>query len=146
MDDISNARETTSKLPRVETGDIFQQIAIHQKWSFNPKVGRKLSRKCCNISDSVFFFSSKSLLIWGKKKRPITNRKEAGVVLQDLGPASRQYSIPSTGQDCKLAVQQPASLSTTLLQGNSCFKCFIEMNFKEVSILFGIHRHTHTTE
>lgn len=141
MDDVSNARETTSKLPRVETGDIFQQIAVHQKWSFKPKVGRKLSRKCCNISDSVFFFSSKSLRIWGKKKK-----KGGRCGATDFGPASRQYSIPSTGQDCKLAVQQPASLSTTLLQGNSCFKCFIEMNFKEVSILFGIHRHTHTTE
>lgn len=88
MDDVSNARETTSKLPRVETGDIFQQIAVHQKWSFKPKVGRKLSRKCCNISDSVFFFSSKSLRIWGKKKR-----KEAGAVLQTL--AQRAGNTPS---------------------------------------------------
>lgn len=67
-------------------------------------------------------------------------------MLQDLGPASRRYSIPSSGQDRKLAVQQPASLSTTPLQGNSCFKCFIETNSEEGSILFGIHRHTRTKE
>jgi len=56
-------------------------------------------------------------------------------MLQDHGPGRRRCSIPGSGQDCALAVQQPASPGTTPLQGNSCFKHFIEMNFKEVCLI-----------